>query len=511
MDVRTILSKVITLIYRSRLVNNLENDDLIKTVLNTIKTDAPEFNFMGNNSVKNFKETCLTLLEEKEPIPKEVLIPQVSILLENDPKLLGVLKESISADYDEASNKRVVANHIKALNNYYREQMATDLIGKMSYELKFNRNKIGNFSDYLKNALSELEPLTNMVSSIRDPALVSEVDFENPDSLNTVFDEVKTLNDNTGIYRFGWQALNTMFQGGIRLGESIFINALPHRYKTGGSLSMFAQIAVHNKPIITEKNKDKKPLLLRISFEDSLTNNLQFLYQYLKAADGQPVGPKDFQSLSSEEMTKYILPKLTATGFHIKMLRVDPSQWSYSQLFNKIIEIEAQGYAVHVLMLDYIGMMPTTGCTQGPAGTDKRDLLRRVRNFCSARGIAFMSPLQLSTEAKQMLRNGVPEHQFVNEVAEKGMYSDSRQLDQEMDGEVYIHLFTHKRKKYLAFRRGKHRIPTVISDDDKYFILPFPGLNIPILPDVDKDDTSMKVLPRGEDSNGGNILEEVLN
>lgn len=510
MDSRIILSKIVTLIYKSRLTNNLDNDDLIRTVLDTIKTDHPEFNISNSSISKKLKETCLNLLTEKEPIPKEVLIPQLTILLENDPKLLQSIVDSIQPDHDDSSNKRIITNLVKNLTNYYKESLAVDKLSKVTYELKFNRNKITNFSEYLKNAISDIEPLLTTVSSGKDPALVNEVDFSQQDTLDTVFEEVRNLNNKNSVYKTGFQCLNVMTQGGIRRGEFVTIAALQHKYKTGLSLSVFMQIALHNKPIITDKEKDKKPLLLRISFEDSLTNNLQFMYQYLKASDGTYISDKDFDKLSAHEMSKYILDKLTTNGFHIKMLRIDPSQWSYSHLINKVIEYEAQGYAVHLLMLDYLGMLPTTGCTQGPAGTDKRDLLRRIRNFTSARDIAFVSPLQMSTEAKQLIRNGVPEHDLVNQVAERGYYADSKQLDQEIDLELYLHLFTHKRKKYIAIRRGKHRLSTVIPDEDKYAILPFPGLNVPVLPDIDKDDTSMKKLPKEFNSDTQNLLEEVL-
>ena len=182
-----------------------------------------------------------------------------------------------------------------------------------------------------------------------------------------------------------------------------------------------------------EVEEGKKPLLLRISFEDNLTNNLQFMYQYLKANEGTPVSAKDFADLSIDELRDYIMKRLTATGFKIKMRRVDPSQWTYSSLLNYIIELEAEGYSVHLLMVDYLFMLPTTGCVQGPTGSDKRDMLRRVRNFCSARNTIFMTPFQLSTEAKQLLRNGIPEHNFVNEIAEKGYYDGCKTVDQELD------------------------------------------------------------------------------
>ncbi|WP_396190556.1 DnaB family ATPase [Flavobacterium sp.] len=512
MDIRTILSKIVSLIYRTRILGNYENDDLIKTILNTIKADSPEMSFVGNSPTKRLKETCQSLLQEKEAIPKEVLISQISILLENDQKLLDVLKDSISQDHDDSTNKRITTNLVKNLNNYYKEHLAYEIFSRASYDMKFNRGKIGNFSDYLSKTLSELEPLTNMLSSLKDPAVVGELDFENLDSVEHVFNEVKNLNSNTGVYHFGWQAGNRMCQGGVRRGETVGVGALQHKYKTGFTLSGFCQFATRNSPIMTatEIEQGKKPLLLRISFEDNLTNNLQFMYQYLKANEGTPVNAKDFADLSTTELTQYITKRLTATGFKIKMMRVDPSQWTYSTLLNKIIELEAEGYSVHLLMVDYLFMMPTTGCTQGPTGSDKRDMLRRVRNFCSARNTIFMTPFQLSTEAKQMLRNGVPDHNFLNEIAEKGYYDGCKTVDQELDLELYVHVFSHKRKKYLAVRRGKHRLPTVIADDDLFFMLRFPGLNIPVLEDLDGDDTSFRKLPNTAGEESASMLEELL-
>lgn len=512
MDSRTILAKIVALIYRTRVLGNFENDDLIKTILGTIKTDTAEANFMSNTPVGRMKEVCHTLLSEKEAIPKQNLIAQFSILLENDPKLCDVVRESLTQDHDEGTNKRIVTNLVKTLNNFYKEHLAAEIFAKANYDMRFNRSKIGNFADYLQNTITQLEPLTNILSSMKDPAVVGEVDFENPESLDHVFNEVKNLNSNTGVYKFGWQGMNRMSQGGARRGETVGVGALQHKYKTGFTLSAFAQFATLNKPIMKQEEvaQGKKPLLLRISFEDNLTNNLQFLYQYLKANEGQPVNPKDFVNLRTEDLRDYIMQRLTVNGFKVKMLRVDPSQWTYSTLLNKLIELEAEGYSVHLLMVDYLFMLPTTGCVQGPTGSDKRDMLRRVRNFCSARDTIFMTPFQLSTEAKQLLRNGVPEHNFVNEIAEKGYYDGCKTVDQELDLEIYVHVFTYKRKKYLAVRRGKHRLPTVISEEDLYFMLRFPALNIPVLEDVNGDDTSFTKLPNTAGEESAAILDEML-
>ena len=113
MDTRTLLSKVISLIYHTRNLGNTYHDIIIKTNLNTIKTDLPEHNFANTNIIKKLKDYCFLLLEEQEPILKETLIPTLSIILEHDQKLLQVIKDSIEPERDESTTKKIVSNHIK--------------------------------------------------------------------------------------------------------------------------------------------------------------------------------------------------------------------------------------------------------------------------------------------------------------------------------------------------------------------------------------------------------------
>ena len=512
MDNKVILGKTLALVYRSRRLGITEHDDFVRSILSTIKTSNVQLTMPADIMTEELKEFISVLLESKEPYEKEVIIQRIKFITAKDPKLSELLIETIEPDYDDSVSKRVITSTVKLLNNYYKEHVAVQTINKLAYDIKFNRSKITNFSEHLQKVIAELEPLAAGIVTTKDPAIVNEIDFESPENLESVLEEVKGVNNHKHVYQFGWQAFNRMTQGGIRRGEFMTIGALQHKYKTGFSLSLFMQIARHNKPIFLKKEEEeKKPLLLRISFEDSLTNNVQFMYQYLKAHDGEIITGKDFDNTSTKEMSAYILSKLTSTGFYIKMMRVDPNQWSYMHIVNKIVELEAQGYNVHLLMLDYLTLVPTTGCTTGPLGFDKKDLLRRVKNFCSGRNISTITPIQLSSEAKILLRNGIPENQFVNEVSEKGYYDGTKSIDQDIDLEVFIHLFSHKRKKYLAVRRGKHRIPTVIDDDDKYFMLKFPGLNIPILEDIDKEDSSFRILPKDTDSNSTDgLLAEVL-
>lgn len=100
-----------------------------------------------------------------------------------------------------------------------------------------------------------------------------------------------------------------------------------------------------------------------------------------------------------------------------------------------------------------------------------------------------MTPHQLSTEAKQLIRNGVSDLNFVKEIAEKGYTEKSKQLDQVVDIELYIHIGKLNREPVLTVQRGKHRRPTILDDKYKYFILPFPH-NAPIKETINNEESS---------------------
>ena len=277
-----------------------------------------------------------------------------------------------------------------------------------------------------------------------------------------------------------------MLQGGFSRGDTVVVGALQHKFKTGFTLTLFKQIALYNKPYMI--NPEKKPLLVRISFEDDITTNLKFLYKSLYENEtGQKV---NYEGLTSKDIAKYVEEKLSVNGYHVKLLRIDPTQYSYLQIINKMLEYEAEGYEIHLLMIDYLAMIPTTGCiTTGPMGSDIRDLYRRIRNFSSPRGITVITPHQLSTEAKQMIRDG--RQNFVKEISEKGYYDKCRTIDNEVDLELYIHIEKVNRKSYLTIQRGKHRGADIIDDRSKYIVLPFTNIG-DIKDDINTDEISLE-------------------
>jgi archaellum biogenesis ATPase FlaH len=319
---------------------------------------------------------------------------------------------------------------------------------------------------------------------------VDEIDLDNVEEVAQVFKEVKDNASGLGLLKTGYQALNRMLNGGFRRGEEVVIGALQHKYKTGFTLSLFKQIALYNEPYMIDPTK--KPLLVRISFEDSAALNTQFLYTSLY--ENKMRQKADLSVLTETQMAQYVKDELTINGYAIKVLKIDPTQYSYRDICNKLLEYESQGYEIHLCMLDYLTMVPTTGCLQGALGQDVRDMYRRMRNFCEPRKIALITPHQLSTEAKMKIRDGATN--FVQQLVDGGFYDKCKTVDNEVDLELFIHIEKVNGRSYLTIQRGKHRSSPQTPMEYQYCVLPFEDIG-GILDDINGPDTSRKKVGAG--------------
>lgn len=472
MDNRLLLVKCITLLYReSLIINKTENScDLVRTVLEGIK--LPELSLSVNHEKEQLmalKATALHMCNSplETVYEKDELLQRLKVNCSSDEQLYQALARGIETDLDEDSVKRIVISIRKFIADSFKEEELISIVTKAANQLRFEREKIKDLKHFIQEFASKIEPY-QIDSNKVDHAIVESVDVDNIDELASVYDEIKNDEDRSGLLVTGWQGLNEAIQGGFRRGEQWVIPALQHSYKTGFTLTLFKHFAVYNKPHM--KDPSKKPLLLRISFEDNLISNLRFLYENLH--ENETGVTPDVSKLSSTEIASYVKEKLQVNGYHVKFLRVNPSEWSLRDVQNTVLELEAAGYELHVCMLDYLPMLPTTGCEEGPSGHALRDLYRRTRNFFSARKILLITPHQLSTEAKMLIRDGHTE--FVKMVVGKGYYDACKRVDQEVDGELYLHIEKVNGSSYLTVQRGKHRGVGIIPDSMKYFVLPFP-------------------------------------
>ena len=435
-----------------------------------------------NNNIKVFGDNTelidkiLDFLEKlinKEITPDEENLVNIEVSISDKPFLTKIYDKYV---HRESINPVVIKNLKKELMNKLKSYTVRKELLKA---LNILNTKPNNVDMVISELTKRLETIKDR-EEITIAGLVGEIDFDSEESIKKAAEDAKKLAVGSDAFKLGWSCINDMTQGGFRRGEFITVSALQHNYKSSFVKSIFAQILRLNVPKL--KNPDKKPLLLFISLEEELNNIFLFFYQYLKySEEGIIYTKRELEELSIEETSKYVREKFTANGFSAKVLRFNPSYLTYERLFELIENYELQGYEVQGVILDYVKKMNRAGVNKtGPSGTDLLELFSIIRNFMSSKNIMFVTPHQLSTDAKRLQRNGMPPEEFVKFVAHKGYYADSSQLDQEIDLELFLAKARINKKWYLTIQRGKHRIPTVIPDELQYAILKFPEKGAPI-------------------------------
>jgi len=208
------------------------------------------------------------------------------------------------------------------------------------------------------------------------------------------------------------------------------------------------------------------------------------MFKLLKMTE-EGINP-DIKDYDPKEIKEYLASRLLKNGWSIIFHNTDPSELTYRSVMKRVFNLEAKGHQVMICGIDYLTKMSTVGCTPGPHGTDKRDLVRRLMTFFKARNCVIMSPSQTNTAANNLLEDGIEPYELPKIIAERGMYADSRQLHQEFDVSTQQQKFIKNGRAYLAMMREKHRTaPEILEESKKYLILPFP-IKGPIPMDLDE-------------------------
>ncbi len=488
-----LLVKSITLMYRESLLNMEEDStkDLVRKVIEAIKTPEVSIGITKDLEIINaLKATATEMVnhDKSHKYQKDILLQQLQVNCGADESTYESLQSGIEPEMTEDENKLTVINIRTAIATHFKHSKIEEVLSKRFSEFKFKRSSIKNINKWINTMIAELEPF-QVVGQERDSAIIDEVDISDKESINRVYASIKEENEGGGGFITGFQGINKMIGGKFRLGEQWGLYGLQHNYKTGFSLTIFKQICMYNTPVL--KDPKKKPLLLRISFEDSLVLNFQYLYKNMwENETGKVLSKKDLSEMDIGVMTEYVTNKLSATGFHVKLLFVNPSDWTYKDICNLVLKYEAEGYEVQLVMVDYLTKISKEGCTQGATGQDVRNLFERVKAFMASKGILFITPHQLSTEAKGLMRDGY--NDFVKRLPGGGYTADSKQIDQVIDGELFFHIerLKGKNEAYFTVQGGKLRRIEQVDEDDKYRVYKFVRKGV-ILDDLNKPDSSM--------------------
>lgn len=498
MDSKLLLVKCITLLYRESESGQSTNSiDLCKTVIEHIKIPESTMDIQsGREVIVGLRATLLWMIDSlNKEFDKTQLLQRVRINTKDDTYLYNAVVDGLHPIENEDEVKKQILGYRKSLKDFLSSQSINQMLSQAFQKITFSGSNV-DYTDLVRDLHAKLEPFTHDVVDTKHPAIVDKVNFDNEEEIQLYLQRSKEELSSEGVLKTGYQAINRMLgdSGGFRRGEFILVGALQHNFKTGFTMNLFKHAALYNTPLM--RDPKKKPLLINFSLENELTINIMWLYANLM--ENETGEPCDITTVDIAEASKYIKERLMVNGYHIEMLRVEPGKCTYHDFFDIITKYESEGYEIHLIVCDYLNMMDKKGLTGGgPAGSEIRELFRRVRNFCAPRGITFVTPHQLSTEAKMLVRQGVDN--FVQEIANKGYYDSCRTIDQEVDLEILIHIEKIKGVgSFLTIQRGKHRKISITPADDLYTVLPFKPVG-GVIDDIDADDSSMK-------SPGGNSM-----
>lgn len=503
MDSKLLLVKCITLLYTESHANQINaSKGLVQKVIDTVK--IPE----SSTEMDNGRELLISLFStvrwmfdncHDKPCDKTQLLQRLRLATRDDTYLYDAITDVIDQPLDESILKNLTLSYRSMLKDYVNDQLIKETITQAFKDSRYGTGEKTDYRNFVRELVGKLEPFTHDTVDEKHPSIVDSVSFDNDEDVKRLLRRSVEETSDMGTLVTGWQCVNRMLgeSGGFKRGEMVVVGALQHNFKTGFTMNLFKHFALYNKPFMRDERK--KPLLVHLSLENELADNVMWLYANL--LENETGVECDIRNVDVDSAMTYIKKAMGVNGYHIEMMRLDPSKTSFYDIIDILTGFEAKGYEIHATICDYLSMVNRLGLDRtGPTGTEIRQLFRILRNFSQPRGITFITPHQLSTEAKALVRQGVDN--FVKEIANKGYYEGSRQIDQEVDLELYVHKEIVNKVPYLTIQRGKHRKIKITPEKHLYTVLPFQPVG-GICDDLGKDDTSRTSLGGSAASDGG--------
>lgn len=466
MNKKELLIDALTLAHlESRTGRNTEH--LYEWVLDSVKVDTGSMGsvYQGTDSVSELKVILQHYVSEglANPIDGAELKRKVKLTCNDDAGVVETVDEVIR-EYDDPLDSNLMATAIRRRVGDFKRQVETvELINDAAKELKFNAGV--DRRTVAMDLIAGLQPL--MDGSGREAkGIVSSLKFDNHEDVKEEMVQGQDSSSSEGILTTGWKGFNKMCgeEEGVRRGDSVCIGALQHNYKSGTLLNLAKHFALYNTPYMLDDTK--KPLIVFISLENNVSDNVLELYKSLYENEtGKLISIKD---IDPDEAARYVIEVLSGKGYTVEMIRAEAGTYGINDLIDTLQKRIDDGYEIHACVVDYLALFSKAGCVGGNDAALMRDLFRRARAWCNPKLISFITAHQLSSEAKFLLRQGTD--CFVKDIAGRSYWDSCKSLDQELDMEIIQHIVKPgDGYSYLEFMVGKHRKVSITKEVDKYW------------------------------------------
>lgn len=494
MDSKQLLISSINLLYLESTLPDTTNNSrkIVRKILEYISIPDGGTNTMTINGdlVSDLKYIVEWMMgkEENYRFEPATVLQKIKSTSDNTKKVAEILipvirKYDLSLDDDFQFITKLIQEIKDDIRTFHNNIMISDTIRKLSRDIEFSKDP-KRIVEIAKNLMLELEPLTHNDSNALHRGITDSVDFGDSESIQGVLTSALSDLNSGGILKTDIQALNDMFCGGFWPGKTYCGSALQHGFKSTMMMVIIRGIISCNKPHLVDPNK--KPLILRISSENSSSDDTMWFYKNLMELEtGKKV---DIKSIDPVHAGNYVSEWVKKSGFTFKNYKVNPSNFSVPDLLAFLGKLISNGYEIKLFVMDYLSMLDKAGLSGDNSSDRIRDMFRRVKNFAEVHHMVFLTPHQISTEAKKLKRaDNVGVACFVKEVAGKGYSDGCTRLDQEIDGDFYLDrtkmMIDGVPRWYLEIASAKHRIPIMRQDKDMYFVLPFYEIGT-IRPDI---------------------------
>lgn len=503
MDSKLVLVKLITLVYLEGSVERHHDRsfDLANQIVSTLK--LPEQiteTETGRNTIVGLRETIRWMMDEGEKAVYDYsnLLQRVRLNAGDDESVFLAFDETIqhvSKDNDKEVILKFCESQYKELSNFVSHNKIKEII-KRAHHDAFYASKNVNWKNFVNDIVNDLEAYGGGTTQDEFEFVLDMVSTSDVTSIQSMLE--KAIEDTVGGtgFKTGIQAYNRMYghSMNLRRGMFVLVGGLTHNYKSGFVHDLFRQVCIYNTPIVGEDGL--KPTLIYVSAENRLEEDLQRMYVALK--ENETKEAVDISQIDPKEAAEYVQRRLSETGFHVDMVRINAHDFTYMDLINLVLRHESEGREVQGIFFDYLALINKRGCEANMIGEDTRLLMQRTRTFMSARDILFVTPHQLSQEAMSLKRSGV--NNFLGEIVGKNYWDGSKRIANEADLEIFVDIVQRNKKFWLHVCRGKHRTVKPTPVEYREFYVPFAEVGY-ILDDIDGEDSSVKTLTEAE----GNI------
>ena len=508
MDIKLLYIKSVTLLYRESTLpkRSVDSRPLIQQAITSTKQPDQSLSYdLGKDPLTALRDTINWMCSVPQDYNYNVadLMQRLRVNLQQDDYGFDAIRLGIEPPLADDALIQYCREQRELVVNYLKQVKVREALKSAYVASNFHSDDL-DWSMLKANLMEELDkyPFNKTGSTITHPAQITGLKLSDQAAVSHVMQQRVDSLKHGSVLRYGYQALNRMMgkQGGGIRGDFVVNGGLQHSNKSGFMMDLHRQVALYNTPVIAEDGR--KPALVRISFENSTSSDLLYMYKQLVAQrEGILV---DDAAVDTAYAAGYVTQALNANGWENFFYRFNGSDFTYIDLIDVYEHLKAEGYEVQASWVDYLNLMSKRGCDgNGPTGSNIRDLFRRVRNYTNPERILFHTPHQLGPIAKKLVREGHGEH-FVNEVVNKGYWDGCSTIDQEVDVELIHHIVKQGGQSYFTLARGKHRGVNDTPEEDLSTVLKFEPIG-GILDDINGEDLSRRSIGNRSMGEGGGV------